>query len=154
MDPSRASARTQRDAILRPNITRVWEENIKVYGVRKVWRQLQREGIDVVRCTVARLMRQMGLRGAVRWKVVKTTIPNPATPCPADHVNRQFMALRPNRLWVSDFTYVSTWSGFVYVAFVIDTFARRMVGWRASNSGPYGLCPGRPGAGPPRPPAG
>ena len=99
-------------------------------------------------------MRQMGLRGAVRWKVVKTTIPNPATPCPADHVNRQFMALRPNRLWVSDFTYVSTWSGFVYVAFVIDTFARRMVGWRASHSGPYGLCPGRPGAGPPRPPAG
>ena len=104
-------------------------------GVRKVWRQLLREGIDVARCTVARLMGQMGLRlGAVRGKTVKTTISNPATPCPADHVNRQFRAPRPNRLWVSDFTYVSTWSGFVYVAFVIDTFARRIVGWRASRT--------------------
>ena len=133
-DPSRASARTQRDAILRPEITRVWEANFKVYGVRKVWRQLRREGIDVARCTVARLMRQIGLRGAVRGKAVKTTISNPATPCPADHVNRQFKAPRPNRLWVSDFTYVSTWSGFVYVAFIIDTFARCIVGWRASRT--------------------
>ena len=133
-DPSRASARTKRDAILRPEITRVWEENFKVYGVRKVWRQMLREGIDVARCTVTRLMRQMGLRGAVRGKPVKTTISNPATPCPADHVNRQFRAPRPNRLWVSDFTYVSTWSGFVFVAFVLDTFARRIVGWRASRT--------------------
>ena len=93
-----------------------------------------REGIDVARCTVARLMAQMGLQGAVRGKPVKTTLSNPATPCPSDHVNRQFQALRPNVLWVSDFTYVSTWSGFVYVAFVIDTFARRIVGWRASRT--------------------
>ena len=133
-DPSRASTRVRRDAALRPEIARVWEENFKVYGVRKVWRQLLREGIDVARCTVARLMAQMGLQGAVRGKPVKTTISNPATPCPADHVNRQFQAPRPNALWVSDFTYVSTWSGFVYVAFVIDTFARRIVGWRASRT--------------------
>jgi len=133
-DPGRASARTKRDAILRPEITRVWEQNFRVYGVRKVWRQLLREGIDVARCTVARLMRQMGLRGVMRGKTVKTTISNPATPYPADHVNRQFQAPRPNVLWVSDFTYVSTWAGFVYVAFVIDTFARRIVGWRASRT--------------------
>jgi transposase InsO family protein len=133
-DPNRASARTKRDAILRPEIARVWEENFKVYGHRKVWRQLRREGIDVARCTVARLMRQMGLRGVIRGKIVKTTIANPAAPCPADHVNRQFTAARPNRLWVSDFTYVSTWAGFIYVAFVIDTFARRIVGWRASRT--------------------
>ncbi len=110
-DPSRASARVRRDAALRPEIARVWEGNFKVYGVRKVWRQLLREGIDVARCTVARLMQQMGLRGVVRGKSVKTTISNPATPCPADHVNRQFQAPRPNALWVSDFTYVSTWAG-------------------------------------------
>ena len=133
-DPSRASARTKRDAALRPEITRVWEENFRVYGVRKVWRQLLRDGIDVARCTVARLMRQMGLRFAVRGKPVRTTISSPATPCPADHVNRQFTAPRPNRLGVSDFTYVSPWAGFVYVAFVIDTFARRIVGWRASRT--------------------
>ena len=133
-DPSRASARTKRYAALRPEITRVWEENFRVYGVRKVWRQLLRDGIDVARCTVARLMRQMGLRFAVRGKPVRTTISSPATPCPADHVNRQFTAPRPNRLGVSDFTYVSTWAGFVYVAFVIDTFARRIVGWRASRT--------------------
>ncbi len=133
-DPGRASARTKRDAVLRPAITRVWEENFRVYGAHKVWRQLLREGIEVARCTVARLMRQMGLRGVVRGKAVKTTRSNPATPCPGDHVKRQFRAPRPNRLWVSDFTYVSTWSGFVYVAFVIDTFARRIVGWRASRT--------------------
>jgi putative transposase len=125
-DPSRRSARAKREAELRPEIQRVWEENFEVYGVRKVWRQLLREGIDVARCTVARLMAQMGLQGAVRGKSVKTTISNPASPCPADHVNRQFRAPRPNALWVSDFTYVSTWAGFVYVAFVIDTFARRI----------------------------
>ena len=133
-DPDRASARAKRDAVLGPAIRRVWEDNFRVYGVRKVWRQLHREGIDVARCTVARLMAEMGLRGAVRGKVVKTTIPNPGTPCPADHVNRQFTAARPNLLWVSDFTYVSTWAGFVYVAFIIDTFARRIVGWRASRT--------------------
>jgi len=133
-DPSRASARAQRDAALRPEIERVWEANFRVYGVRKVWRQLQREGIAVARCTVARLMAEMGLKGAVRGKVVKTTIANPAAPCPDDHVNRQFTAPAPNLLWVSDFTYVSTWTGFVYVAFVIDTFARRIVGWRASRT--------------------
>ena len=133
-DPSRASARAKRDAALRPEIERVWNDNFEVYGHRKVWRQLQREGIAVARCTVARLMRQMGLEGAVRGKVVKTTIANPAAPCPDDHVNRQFTAPAPNLLWVSDFTYVSTWAGFVYVAFVIDTFARRIVGWRASRT--------------------
>ena len=133
-DPNRASARVKRDAALRPEITRVWQGNFKVYGVRKVWRQELREGIDVARCTVARLMGQMGLQGVVRGKSVKTTISNSATPCPADHVNRQFQAPRPNALWVSDFTYVSTWAGFVYVAFVIDTFARRVVGWRASRT--------------------
>ncbi len=133
-DPDRASARAKRDAALRPEIARVWDENFEVYGVRKVWRQLRREGIEVARCTVARLMRQMGLEGAVRGKVVKATIANPGTPCPDDHVNRRFQAPAPNLLWVSDFTYVSTWAGFVYVAFVIDTFARRIVGWRASRT--------------------
>ena len=102
--------------------------------MRKVWRQLCREGIAVARCTTARLMRQMGLSGAVRGKAVKTTISNPAAPCPRDKVNRQFQAPRPNALWVSDFTYVATWQGFVYVAFVIDAFARRIVGWRVSRS--------------------
>ena len=113
VDPSRASARTKRDAILRPEIVRIWEENFKVYGVRKVWRQLRRDGIDVARCTVARLMAAMGLRGVIRGKAVKTTVANPAEPCPADHVNRQFTATRPNRLWVSDFTDVSPWAGFI-----------------------------------------
>src|SRR5919206_4595642 len=98
-----------------------------VYGVRKVWRQLRREGIAVARCTTARLMRQMGLSGAIRGKAVKTTISNPAAPCPRGKGNRQFQAARPNALWVSDFTYVATWQGFVYVAFVIDIFARRIV---------------------------
>ena len=133
-DPSKLSDRTKRDEALRPKIKRVWEENFAVYGVRKVWRQMNREGIAVARCTVARLMAQMGLAGAVRGKPVKTTISNPATPCPEDRVNRQFNAPRPNALWLSDFTYVATWSGFVYVAFVIDAFARRIVGWRVSRS--------------------
>ena len=133
-DPSRASARARRDADLLPHVRRVWNENFQVYGVRKVWRQLRREGFNVARCTVARLMRVAGLRGVVRGKPQKTTRPDPALPCQRDKVNRQFRASAPNRLWVSDFTYVSTWQGFVYVAFVIDTYADRIVGWRASRS--------------------
>jgi putative transposase len=134
LDPTLSSARQQRDTALRGDIHRVWEENYRVYGVRKVWRQLKRETVDVARCTVERLMVQMGLRGVIRGKVVKTTTSNTAAPCPRDHVNRQFKAAAPNRLWVSDFTYVSTWQGFVYVAFIIDVFSRRIVGWRVSRS--------------------
>jgi transposase InsO family protein len=133
-DPSRAPVRERRDAGLRGDIRRVFEANFEVYGVRKVWRQMKREGIDVARCTVARLMRQMGLKGAVRGRTVRTTVSHPAAPCPLDRVNRQFKARCPNALWVSDFTYVATWAGFVYVAFVIDVFARRIVGWRVSRS--------------------
>jgi putative transposase len=133
-DPARASARARRDAVLSAAIRRVWEENFRVYGVRKVWRQLGREGVSVARCTVARLMHRMNLEGVVRGKAAKTTISNRATPCPADRVNRQFQAPRPNVLWVSDFTYVATWAGFVYVAFVIDAYARRIVGWRVSRT--------------------
>jgi transposase InsO family protein len=117
----------------------VFDDNFQVYGVRKVWRQLQREGEDVARCTVARLMRGMGLQGAVRGKRVKTTISDSSAPCPLDKVKRQFQAPRPNALWVSDFTYVATWAGFVYVAFVIDTFARRIVGWRVSRTAHAGF---------------
>src|ERR687891_718455 len=119
--------------------SRVWEENFQVYGVRKVWRQLGREGIEVARCTVARLMREMGLKGVVRGKPVKTTISDRAAPCPLDRVNREFQAPRPNALWVSDFTYVATWAGFVYVAFVIDAYARRIVGWRVSRTAHAGF---------------
>ena len=133
-DPSKLSNRAKRDAELRPEIQRVWDENFEVYGVRKVWRQLNREGIAIARCTVARLMGDMGLAGAVRGKPVKTTMSNPAAPCPEDRVNREFNAPRPNALWLSDFTYVATWAGFVYVALVIDAFARRIVGWRVSRS--------------------
>ncbi|MBM3508487.1 MAG: IS3 family transposase [Alphaproteobacteria bacterium] len=133
-DPSKASGRSRHDAELREEIARVWRENFQVYGVRKVWRQLRREGIVVARCTVARLMAELGLAGAVRGKPVRTTRSNPAAPCPQDRVNRQFQAPRPNALWLSDFTYVATWAGFVYVAFVIDAFARRIVGWRVSGS--------------------
>jgi transposase InsO family protein len=133
-DPATAPARVRRDASLCGPIRRVWEENFRVYGVRKVWRQLGREGISVARCTVARLMRRMELQGAVRGKTVKTTFSDRATPCPADRVNRQFQAPRPNALWLSDFTYVATWQGFVYVAFVIDAYARRIVGWRVSRT--------------------
>jgi putative transposase len=175
VDPSRVPARAQRDAVLCAQIRRVWEENFQVYGVRKVWRQLKREGLEVARCTVARLMRQMGLKGVVRGKPVKTTISDRATPCPpcggsplagsegtgcrvgsasrgcakdgsdteprkpADRVNRQFQVPRPNALWVSDFTYVATWQGFVYVAFVIDAYARRIVGWRVSRTANAGF---------------
>ena len=133
-DPGRRSARAQRDAELMTHIQRIWDEHFQVYGVRKVWRQLQREGIAVARCTVERLMRQMGLKGVVRGRTVKTTVSDPAMPCPLDRVNRQFRAERPNALWVSDFTYVRTWQGFVYVAFVIDVFARRIVGWKVSSA--------------------
>ena len=134
VDPARRPERAKRDEMLVAEIRRVHAENFSVYGVRKVWRQLQRETIDVARCTVARLMRRAGLAGAIRGKPVKTTVSDKSTPCPLDHVNRNFRAPRPNMLWLSDFTYVSTWSGFVYVAFVIDAFARKIVGWRASRS--------------------
>ena len=134
-----ASDRVRRDAELRPEIARVHAENFGVYGARKVWRQLRREGFDVARCTIERLMRTMGLRGAVRGKTVKTTVQNPAAPCPLDRVNRQFHAPAPDRLWVSDFTYVATWSGFVHVAFVIDAYARRIVGWRVGRTATAGF---------------
>ncbi len=133
-DASLLSPRARRDAFLIPHIQRVWQANFQVYGADKIWRQLQREGIQVARCTVERLMRRLGLRGVRRGKVVRTTFGDTAAPCPLDRVNRQFKADRPNQLWVSDFTYVSTWVGFVYVAFVIDVFARRIVGWRVSRS--------------------
>jgi putative transposase len=133
-DPARRPARERRDIELCREIRRVFAANFGVYGVRKVWRQMQREGIAVARCTVARLMRQMGLKGVVRGRSIRTTVSDATAPCPRDRVNRQFTAPRPNALWVSDFTFVATWSGFVYVAFVIDAFARRIVGWRASRS--------------------
>ncbi len=138
-DPARLSARAKRDAELSAEIRRVHAENFDVYGVRKVWRQLKREGLSVARCTVARLMKALGLEGVVRGKRVKTTISDKGAPCPQDKVNRQFVADCPNRLWVSDFTYVATWSGFVYVAFVIDVYARRIVGWRASRTASAGF---------------
>ena len=134
-EPTTRSTRRQRDDELRSAIQRVWDANQQVYGPRKVWKQLRREGIRVARCTVERLMRDMGLRGAVRgraWKV--TTESEAAAAGPVDRVERRFTATRPNQLWVADFTYVATWRGFVYVAFVIDVFARRIVGWRVSAS--------------------
>ena len=133
-DPERRSVRAKRDEVLKPEIQRVWEENYRVYGVRKVWRQLNREGIEVPRCTVERLMRDLGLRGVVRGRRVKTTVPSEVLDRPMDRVNRAFQASRPNALWVADLTYVATWRGFVYVAFIIDVFARRIVGWRVSSS--------------------
>jgi putative transposase len=139
VDPTRLSARAKRDDGLMPEVRRVFEENFGVYGVRKVWRQLGREGHDVARCTVARLMRSLGLQGVIRGKPVRTTISDKARPCPSDHVNRQFQAARPNALWLSDFTYVATWAGFVYVAFIIDAYARRIVGWRASRTAHAGF---------------
>jgi len=132
-DPSKLSSRAKRDAELCEKIRRVFAENFSVYGARKIWRQLQRDGENVARCTVERLMRSMGLQGVIRGKGVRTTVSDKAAPCPQDKVNRQFQAERPNALWVADFTYVSTWAGFVYVAFVIDAFARRIVGWRVSR---------------------
>ena len=138
-DPSRLSDRAKRDAELKPEIERVFEQNLKVYGVRKVWRQMHREGFDIARCTVARLMKDIGIEGVIRGKRPRTTIPDKALPCPLDRVNRQFHASAPNVLWVSDFTYVAAWQGFVYVAFVIDVFARRIVGWRASRTANAGF---------------
>jgi transposase InsO family protein len=138
-DPARASPRARQDRVLMEQIRQVHAANFGVYGARKVWRQLGREGVAVARCTVERLMRRMGLRGAVRGKETRTTIADKASPCPADKVNRQFRAPRPNVLWVSDFTYVATWQGFVYVAFVIDVFARRIVGWRVSRTAHAGF---------------
>jgi transposase InsO family protein len=133
-EPQRAPARQQRDAALSREILRVHAENFGVYGRRKVWRQMLRDGTEVARCTVARLMRQQGLKGVVRGKAVKTTVPDKAASCPLDKVQRQFRAPAPNRLWLSDFTYASTWQGFAYVAFIIDAFARRIVGWRVSRN--------------------
>ncbi|THV12670.1 IS3 family transposase [Rhizobium rhizophilum] len=134
LDGDRLSIRASRDVALKVEIRRVFDENFRVYGVRKVWRQLQREGFDIARCTVARLMKAMGLQGIIRGKAIKTTFPDRSAPSPLDRVNRQLRAPAPNRLWVSDFTYVATWQGFVYVAFVIDAFARHIVGWRVSRT--------------------
>lgn len=139
LDASKRSVRARRDAALRPEVARVFTENFEVYGARKVWRQMMREGFDVARCTVERLMRDMGLHGVIRGKPIRTTIQDKAAPCPLDRVNRVFHAPAPNRLWLSDFTYVSTWSGFVYVAFVIDAYARRIVGWRVSRTAHAGF---------------
>ena len=133
-DTSRLPERARRDAALSEEIDRVWRENRRVYGARKVWRQLNREGIAVARCTVERLMRRMGLVGAVRGRKPRTTIPDEAAARPADLIERDFTATHPNQLWVADLTYVATWAGFVYVAFVVDAFSRMIVGWRASRS--------------------
>ena len=133
-DPERMPPRCKRDQVLIPEIRRVYEENFGVYGARKVWRQLRREAFEVARCTVERLMRVLGLQGVVRGRKWRTTIADDSAVRPLDRVNRQFQATRPNELWVADFTYVATWSGVVYVAFVIDVFARRIIGWRVARS--------------------
>ena len=133
-DPSRLPPRVRRDAELSGSIRRVWQENFRAYGARKVWRQLRREGIPAARCTVERLMRREGLCGVVRGRRKRTTIPADIAERPLDRVQRQFVASRPNELWIADFTYVATWAGFVYVAFVIDVYARCIVGWRVSRS--------------------
>lgn len=151
-DPARLSDRARQDEALRSEILRVFEENWRVYGVRKVWRQLGREGFDVARCTVARLMKSMSIEGIIRGKPHRTTIPDKKAPCPLDKVNRQFRVPAPNMLWVSDFTYVATWKGFVYVAprhglsdqwrshgSIIDAYARKIVGWRVSGSAHAGF---------------
>ena len=132
--PELQTNRAKLDAALMPQLRRVWEANWQVYGADKVWKQMNREGIAVARCTVERLMNKQGLCGVRRGKVVRTTTPDTSAPCPLDRVNRQFTADRPNQLWVSDFTYVSTWQGWLFVAFIIDVFARRIVGWRVSRS--------------------
>jgi transposase InsO family protein len=134
-DPSLRSPRAQRDERLKCEVRRVWKENRELYGAEKVWKQLNREGISVAWCTVRRLMKEMGLEGAVRGRAFKTTtIPGEEASRPLDLVDRDFQVSRPNELWVSDLTYVATWRGFVYVAFVIDAYARRIVGWRVSTS--------------------
>ncbi len=133
-DPDRLPARAKRDRVLSEEILRVWKENFGVYGAVKVWKQLAREGFAAARCTIERLMRKLGLQGAIRGKKFKTTVTDESSARPLDLVDREFNATRPNQLWVSDFTYVATWRGFTYVAFVIDVFARKIVGWRASTS--------------------
>jgi putative transposase len=133
-NPDMRCVRAKRDETLIPKIQKVWQANMQVYGADKVWKQMNRDGITVARCTVERLMQCLGLQGVRRGKVVRTTIGDANTPCPLDRVHRQFKADRPNQLWVSDFTYVSTWQGWQYVAFVIDVYARRIVGWRQSSS--------------------
>ena len=133
-NPQLRCPRAQRDDTLVPHIERVWQANMRVYGADKVWKQMNREGLSIARCTVERLMKRLGLQGVRRGKVVRTTVSDGRAPCPLDRVNRQFKAERPNQLWVSDFTYVSTWQGWLYVAFVIDVYARRIVGWRVSSS--------------------
>lgn len=138
-DPTLLSDRARRDAGLKPQIQRVFEENWEVYGARKIWRQLGREGVDVARCTVARLMKDIGIQGIIRGKPQRTTVPDKKQPCPLDKVNREFRVPTPNMLWVSDFTYVATWKGFAYVAFVIDAYARKIVGWRVSTSAHTGF---------------
>jgi transposase InsO family protein len=133
-EPERLPPRVRRDVEISQEIQRVWDDNFQVYGARKVWRQLGRNGIAVARCTVERLMRSLGLQGVVRGAKRRTTISRDQTEYPADLVKRQFDAIRPNQLWVADFTYVATWVGFVYVAFVIDVFSRRIIGWRVARS--------------------
>ena len=133
-DQTLCSPRAQRDDALMPKIEQVWKANLQVYGADKVWKQMNRDNVAVARCTVERLMRRLGLRGVRRGKVVRTTVSDAKAVCPLDRVNRQFKADRPNQLWVSDFTYVSTWQGWLYVAFVVDVYARRIVGWRVSSS--------------------
>ena len=133
-NPALRCQRDQRDGVLTPQIERVWQANMRVYGADKIWKQMRREGLSIARCTVERLMKRLGLQGVRRGKVVRTTISDGKAPCPLDRVNRVFKADRPNQLWVSDFTYVSTWQGWLYVAFVIDVYARRIVGWRVSSS--------------------
>jgi transposase InsO family protein len=133
-EPDRRPPRERRDESLKTEIRRVFEENFRVYGAHKIWKQLNREGIEVARCTVARLMRALGVRGVVRGKKFKTTIPDELADRRQDRVNRTFTVSRPNALWVADLTYVATWRGLIYVAFVIDAFARRIVGWRVSSS--------------------
>ena len=133
-EPRLRAPRQKADETLRAAIRRVWEDNFRVYGTRKVWRQLRREGFDVARCTIERLMREMGLQGVIRGRTKRTTISADRDPRPLDLVQRRFRADQPNQLWVADFTYVATWSGFVYVAFVIDVFSRMIVGWRVSSS--------------------
>ena len=142
----RLSARAQRYQVLKPEVARVFAENFAVYGVRKVWRQMMREGFLVARCTIERLMHDMGLQGVIRDKPVRTTISDKAAPCPLDHVNRRFYAPAPNMLWVSDFTSVATWAGFVYVAFVID-LSQADRGVAGEQNGACQLRPRCPGAG-------
>ena len=139
-EPERCSARARRDAELVPEIRRVWESNFGVYGARKVWRQLRREGVVVARCTVERLMRHQGIKGVVRGETKRTTIPDDAAARPADLVDRNFEAEGPDRLWLADLTYVPTWTGFAYAAFVVDAYSRFIVGWRVSNNLRTGLA--------------